>query len=274
MYYVITGQLTEDERTVTALIDGEVYTTNNGNPRYDEILELLQSGSDDADALRRLFDVEAHAKERLAATLSERVRIEDGVVYVDGDVVESALTDQIGKFIEQGVDDWKPLVAFLENCMANPSAHSRTQLFEWLARHNFSFAADGTFYAYKAVDGSLRSHRAGYGVVNGEVVENGKLDNSVGNTVEYPRSKVEADAAVGCASGLHAGTYRYAKEFGGASSTMLLVKVNPRDVVSVPTDCDAQKIRCCRYQVVSIVNEEYDDLVLDVEEPAWTDADW
>jgi hypothetical protein len=58
---------------------------------------------------------------------------------------------------------------------------------------------------------------------------------------------------VGCHTGLHAGTWDYATTFSG--DTLLLVKVNPRDVVSVPTDCNWQKIRTCRYTVVDVVTE-------------------
>ena len=83
------------------------------------------------------------------------------------------------------------------------------------------------------------------------------------------------DPSAGCAQGLHAGSYDYAKQY--ASGVLLLVKINPRDVVSVPTDSDWAKIRTSRYEVVdaysapepirSAVYDEYAD------EPEWDDED-
>jgi hypothetical protein len=42
------------------------------------------------------------------------------------------------------------------------------------------------------------------------------------------------------------------------------VKINPRDVVSVPRDCDFQKLRTCRYEVLAeIDNPDYRALSYD-----------
>ncbi len=79
-----------------------------------------------------------------------------------------------------------------------------------------------------------------------------------------PRSKVDDDTSAGCSTGLHAGTYRYASGF--AQGRLLTVEINPRDVVSVPTDSDYQKIRTCRYTVVGVTEVEYT-------EPTWDDCD-
>jgi hypothetical protein len=37
---------------------------------------------------------------------------------------------------------------------------------------------------------------------------------------------------------------------------MVVVKINPKDVVSVPSDYNCQKLRCCAYTVVSEVEAE------------------
>jgi hypothetical protein len=69
-----------------------------------------------------------------------------------------------------------------------------------------------------------------------------------------PRDRVTFDPNNGCSFGLHVGTFSYANSYG---STVLEVHVNPRDVVSVPTDCQDQKMRTCRYEVVQVVSEKY-----------------
>ena len=38
---------------------------------------------------------------------------------------------------------------------------------------------------------------------------------------------------------------------------IVICKVNPRDVVSVPSDSKFQKLRCCQYEVVAIFNDVF-----------------
>jgi hypothetical protein len=44
---------------------------------------------------------------------------------------------------------------------------------------------------------------------------------------------------------------------------MVVVKINPADVVSVPSDCACQKVRVCKYEVVSDFVEEIQASVVD-----------
>jgi hypothetical protein len=69
-----------------------------------------------------------------------------------------------------------------------------------------------------------------------------------------PRNKVDDDKLVGCSYGFHAGTLEYASNFAGGNDRLVLVEIDPADVVSIPVDCEFQKLRTCRYKVV----QEYD----------------
>jgi hypothetical protein len=62
-----------------------------------------------------------------------------------------------------------------------------------------------------------------------------------------PRGKVDDDFRRGCSFGFHVGTREYATSWGPRT---MLVKVDPADVVSVPSDCECQKLRTSRYTVV------------------------
>jgi hypothetical protein len=42
----------------------------------------------------------------------------------------------------------------------------------------------------------------------------------------------------------------YAKNFMDRDGHLMLVEINPADVVSIPTDCQFQKLRTCKYKVV------------------------
>jgi acyl carrier protein len=84
-------------------------------------------------------------------------------------------------------------------------------------------------------------------VLQGEVDSTGRLLNKVGATIEVERSSVDDDFRQGCSHGLHAGSLSYAKGWG---QRVVLVEIDPADVVSVPEDCNCQKLRCCKYTIV------------------------
>lgn len=79
-----------------------------------------------------------------------------------------------------------------------------------------------------------------------------KVSNNIGNVVSMPRWMVDADKKVTCSQGLHVGAWNYVTSFMG--DTIIKVRVNPRDVVSVPDDYNDMKMRACRYEVVAIVD--------------------
>jgi hypothetical protein len=54
------------------------------------------------------------------------------------------------------------------------------------------------------------------------------------------------------------GSHEYANSFKG-SGRMLVVKINPKDVVSVPGDCSHQKLRTCRYEVIAEEGRKLDE---------------
>jgi hypothetical protein len=66
------------------------------------------------------------------------------------------------------------------------------------------------------------------------------------------RAKVDDDRARGCSDGLHAGALNYVAGYGSLENgdKIVIVKINPKDVVSVPSDCNCEKLRTCQYEVV------------------------
>lgn len=264
-----TSQITyvEGEPTVVTVIhDGEIYTAiADYHPNFRGILAALGDGSD-ADTIMDLFDVQRAVSARFEV-LTERVSVRDGLVYFDGDVVHSTLSDHIIRFLNEGVDDWQPLVFFMENVMLNPNQNSREQLFEWLANdESLTITDDGYIVGYKGCnidsDGVYVSTRRApleeQVTVDGEVVE-GFVRNLPDATIAMPRSFVDPAEANYCSVGLHVGTFRYAKSFAG---NVLEVHVNPRDVVSVTSDSNREKIRTCRYEVVGPVEAQYTEPVV------------
>lgn len=241
------------EQAVTVFSGGEVYTAQSeSHPNWATILQKVLAGDesvvDDFDTARVL--------QRYFEPVSERVSVANGRLYFDGDEVHEALSRQAVRAYESGeTEKFSRLVLFLENVMNNPSEHSREQLYEWLLRKDFGIDAEGRIVGYKSVytvsgteGGVFRPTRNGPGIVDGVEVTNGYLEQRVGSVVEMARSQVVHDPSVGCSVGLHVSNYDYAEGFSG--DTILRVAVNPRDVVSVPTECDWDKMRVSRYVVV------------------------
>jgi hypothetical protein len=85
------------------------------------------------------------------------------------------------------------------------------------------------------------------------------MDNSIGMIVEMERNEVDDNRDNTCSSGLHFCSESYLKSFGGART--VIVKINPRDVVSIPSDYNDAKGRACRYEVIGEVNVNPDDTV-------------
>jgi hypothetical protein len=264
MQYTIVG--TEDgEKNLTLFVRGQApLVAHSSHPNYDKIEQGVLAGD---ESVTDLFDVAATAA-TFFEPLSERVTVAYGRVYFDGDEVDNALTRQISRFIEEDNSNWEPLVRFFENVSLNPNEHSREQLYTWLDKHDFTITDDGMIVGYKGVkrnnDGTLTSINTGTATVNGAVFS-GAIPNAAGDVVEMPRSEVQWDPRNGCSTGLHVGTYEYASGF--SQGAVLEVAVNPRDVVSVPTDSNFAKVRVCRYVVVDTLDAPYTSAVKD--DGAW-----
>lgn len=250
----------DNDRFITVFIPGEgAFVAQSDHPNFETIVAKATAGE---EIEPRLFDVAAFVSKQFES-LSERVSVRGGSLYLDGDEVDNALTQQVVRFLDEGVEDWRPLVAFFENVQANPEPHSRENLYRWIASlqerdGGLTITEDGMIVGYKGVHedspGSYVSVNHGYAIVDGEEHEDGAVPNNIDSVIEMPRSTVEHNPRVACSVGLHVGTYAYARQWG---SVVLEVEVNPRDVVSVPTDAADQKMRTCRYRVLGVAESPH-----------------
>lgn len=247
--------------SVTANVEGDIKVAGSDHPNFGKIREAaLDILGDEAfveeGEFLELFDPSIAVATKFEG-LSENVKVADGRVYFDGDEVDSSITQEIVRFLHADEADWIPLVHFFEKVQANPNQHSREQLFDWLRDREFTITKDGNIITYKGITADMHSVFGGKAIVNGVAVT-GKIPNPVGAVVEMPRSEVTHDPAAGCSVGLHAATHAFATGYG---TTVVSLEVNPRDVVSVPTDSSAEKMRVCKYKVREVITEPYSGLV-------------
>lgn len=245
----------DDSANITVVVDGEMFVADDQHPLFDEIVELAVGGD---EGVTELFDASRRVAEHFE-NLSERVRVANSRIYVDQTEVEDAYTAQVVRFLEEDVDDWKPVVNFLEKVYSNTNEDIRENLSRWLDAERFTILANGNILGYRGLNPNYTSKHAGPGIVNGVAV-NGNLDNSVGNTVEMDAAAVEHNPSVGCSVGLHVGTYEYAKSWAGGG-VVVSVEVDPRHVRSVPYECNGSKMRVSKYVVLDTVAQKSTDTV-------------
>jgi hypothetical protein len=242
---------------------------NGSHPFWDDI--LTKTLADDLTVLD-LFNLPETAARQ---SLSDRISYAYGTLFFDGDKIDDALSQHIVRLLSSGDKDWVAFVNFLDKLQTNPSQHSRKQLYKHIDRHDFTITHDGDLVAYKGVDGKepdFESTRSGPAIVNGVPHKSGKVPNHPGSVISMARSEVDESPSVLCAHGLHVAAWEYfAAYFSG--NPKIEVHVNPRDIVSVPSDYNDSKVRVCRYVVVGAVTEPYKTPVLPDKTPQAKAAD-
>jgi hypothetical protein len=227
MNYIITDE------TITAVINGKSYTIRRDHANAKMVINAIAEGRAEGD-VEQLMDI----TKALDAYLGNSVEVKEGSVYHRGEVVDERIARRILNFMEEDLPV-EPMTRFLENLYNNPSHNSRAQLYQFLEHKNMPITEDGCFLAYKSVDENYMDHHTG------------KFSNRVGQILTIARRSVDDNPENGCSYGFHAGSLEYASNFGGGERRVVIVKISPEDVVSVPNDCEFQKLRTAKYEVVA-----------------------
>jgi hypothetical protein len=218
---------------LTVILKNKAHQVLPEHTNYKMILEALPTANE--DELLELVDLE-----KAVANFSDGlVEVKNGKVLFEGEEVHGSISQRILEFMKKGLP-FQPLVNFLNNLMSNPSMQSQKELYDFLEHEHLPITEDGHFLAYKAVRSDYMDKYRG------------AFDNHVGNVCEMRRAKVDDNRSVGCSNGLHAGALNYVASYGSVENNdrIVIVKINPADVVSVPSDCNCEKLRTCRYEVV------------------------
>jgi len=228
---VVPKYIMTNDGNITVNWNGKTHSIGKTHRNYDAIVAALLNG--ESNRLDMLLDVAVAIQKAIkGVTVNEY-----GEVFYGGEQVHNVVADKISEFI-RAKQPYKPLVSFLANLMENPSERSRNELYQFLTHGGFPITHDGCFMAYKGIKDDWKD------------CHTGTFDNSIGSVNEMPREDVDPDSSVACSVGFHVGTRSYA--LGFAKGHTVLVKVNPRDAVSVPHDEKCQKLRVCRYEVVEV----------------------
>ena len=224
--------------TLTGVIDGRVLTVDSAHFNYNKLYQAFKDG--DADSFLDLFDAINNVTAQVSAKSGGKAELVGEVINYDGKPLHNEMTRRMIEILRSG-EDISYLLLFIDNLMQNPSKRAIDESWAFLSHKNLPITTDGCFLAYKCVrENYLDKH-------------SGTYDNRPGAVLEMARNAVDDNCNRTCSYGFHCGSLEYSGPQGAFWQTgdkVLIVKVNPKDIVSIPADHSAQKLRTCRYEVV------------------------
>lgn len=289
--YIYTGDM------LTGVVDNADgssthYTVDKTHVNFESILLAVKEGrfSDIPDLVSVAKAVNQFGKGSVV------VDEDEGVIRYNGEVVHNSLTQRVMQMVGEGFTV-EPFINFLNNLMQNPSKRAVDELYKFLEYGKLPITEDGCFLAYKRVRDDFYDCHSGtvlnkmasqlteaehaklpYTTNNGVTVE--LVDGVV--TVSMVRNKVDDRSEHTCSYGLHFCSLDYLSSFWG--DHVMVLKINPADVVSIPVDYNNTKGRCAMYQVVgeykgNLKEHAFDKSVVelgeteDTDELEWEDYD-
>jgi hypothetical protein len=248
--------MNDSQVTLINLSNGNRVVMYRDNPKFETFKDLITTG----DYVKaEELDTKAILSKFGMASVSGNfgVVIKDGIGKIQLSGSEYPLADAIVKRILRMVEDGfsaQPLVNFLENLYKNPSKTAVDELFLFLDSCELPITDDGHFIAYKIVQDDYMD------------IYSKSFSNKVGKVVSMARFEVDDNRNNTCSKGLHFCSKEYLPSYGSSkkgTDRCMLVKINPADVVSIPSDYNNAKGRTWKYEVVGEVTDtEWRDILL------------
>ena len=260
--YIIQGN------NITVVVGTTPHTVNKNHIAYAKLLNAIKTN--DWELVQDIID----PKQIVLDFGQGNVSIQGDKIYWKGREMHNALTKRMVAMIQEDFPV-EPLVAFMENLMENPSKRAVTELYGFLEKNTLPITPDGHFLAYKKVRANYMDCHSGT-VLNkpaiymtdedrATIAETSGKNNEVNvevvdgvTVVSMERNTVDDSALNTCSSGLHFCSREYLNHFGG--ERIIILKINPRDVVSIPVDYNSAKGRCCRYDIVDEIDKDKADV--------------
>tara|TARA_Y100001938_G_scaffold12293_1_gene15359 strand:- start:4908 stop:5966 length:1059 start_codon:yes stop_codon:yes gene_type:complete len=251
------------ENAITIFADGQVHTVRKDNMNFMQVRQALLDG--EYDKVIKLVDTKSAVEDYSYGNIF----IKDGEVYYNhaqseelqektAEKLHGVVVDKLLSLMREGIKDPTPFFNFIEKLLNNPSHHSVNQLYNFLNYKELPIDPDGYVIGYKGVRDDYKDRHSG------------KFDNSVGRVLEMKRRNVDDDPNVGCSYGFHVGSFDYADNWANHDGRLMVVRFNPHDAVSVPNDCEYQKLRVCKYEVIG----EITDGRKEWKKPVYVDEDY
>jgi len=240
--------------SITVVIGSKPHTISKSHITFQKVLDAIKA--EDWDLVKDIIE-----PVKIVLNYGKgNVSVQGEQLFWKGKEMHNALTNRMIAMLQDGFPI-EPLVNFMENLMTNPSKRAVTELYGFLEKNSLPITPDGHFLAYKKVRSDYLD------------IHSGTMDNSVGMIVEMERNEVDDNKDQTCSTGLHFCSQDYLQHFGnGSDSRVVIVKINPSDVVSIPSDYNNAKGRACRYEVVGEIGNDGDKIDSAFNKPVQSNA--
>ncbi|MGN6820579.1 MAG: hypothetical protein ACTHJR_18130 [Sphingomonas sp.] len=239
-------------KTITVVADFKPHVIAETHPNYTKIKQMVNDPATTEAQILPLLDI-PKAIETFTGNL---VQVKNGKLYYKGFEVRNSLAQTILRFVHSGDEAAAgPLKLLMEKVQQNPDPRVRDDLYDWLVAAKLPITPDGDVLAWKAVREDYRSIHSPH---------DERFDHRPGNFVEQDRSECDPNPNQTCSSGLHFCAADYLREgYRSGGNRLVIVKINPEDIVAFPNDYHLRKGRAAKYQVVGEIpfeqiNEYYD----------------
>lgn len=222
---------------VLFFMNGKSYQVGSDHPNFTKIKGCLTEKK--YSDIIPLMDVRASVRNWFSS--NRRFTLVNDMIHLDGIPFTEEVTNKVLSMIDEGWNP-EPLFNFLTKVRNNPSSIAQKELLLFCVANGFMIHEDGDILAYKSVRDNYTD------------IHSGKFLNTVGSVHSMPRNQVDDDRERTCSHGLHFAAYEYASTWSSQIGHLMLVKINPADVVSIPSDYSNQKGRTWKYQVVGEVD--------------------
>jgi len=263
---------TLSENSLTIFWEGKPYTLRKDHINFKLAKQAIFEAR--YEDLGDLLDI-AKAVEDF---VEGEIEVKDEVVFYKNHRLHGVVVDKLLEMLRAGMKDSAPLTNFITRLQSNPSANSVNELYSFLSYKALPTTPEGKVLGYKGVKGDFYSStgNADTIVVQGTTNESHQIFNGVGETIEVSRRCVDDNKDNHCSFGLHVGSYDYANGWAGGDGRLLVVEFDPEDAVSVPTDCDFQKLRVSKYKVIEDITDtrkELNKVVYEANKPIYDSDD-
>ena len=259
--YIVQGS------NITVVIGTTPHTVSKSHIAYNKLLNAIKSG--DWETVQDIIE----PKQVVLNFGQGNVSIEGDKIFWKGREMHNALTKRMVAMIQEDFPV-EPLIAFMENLMENPSKRAVNELYGFLEKNTLPITSDGCFLAYKKVrqdyldchSGTVLNKPAAYmtdedtAALAEAVGKHSEVTVAVEDgvtVISMDRNTVDDDQNRTCSTGLHFCSKDYLTHFGG--ERIVILKINPRDVVSIPNDYNDSKGRCARYEIVDEIDKDKAD---------------
>lgn len=250
---------------ISLYLDGTTYSVETSHPNYGRIYDAVRD--EDFESIPNLVNTARAIDQYIGASDTLYIDVEAGVITYNGEVLRSYLVQRILKMMDEGFNI-EPLTLYLAHLLTNPSKRAIDELHGFNEYGQMPITPDGCFIAFKRISGWYDTYTKTVfnkpaALMDAEDMGMLPYTTNLGvtvsiedslTTVSMARNRVDDNSERTCSEGLHFCSQEYLKSFSG--DKIVVLKINPRDVVSIPVDYNNTKGRCSKYQVLDVLSDE------------------